>query len=103
MQSSNATNSFSAIKSKMAEINQQFPLNQNTNETKLLKIKSIENYEDDNDIKSSSIKFESTNYLNDKNQTFLDIAQIKILIENHYDLLQNKMEDTIKTKENIFR
>lgn len=101
LQSSNATNSFSATKSKTAE----FPLNQFTNETKLLKIKSIES-EGVNDIvndKSNNIKFELKNDLNDKKQTFLDIAQIKVLIENHCDLIKNKMEDTIKTKENFFR
>lgn len=100
---SNATISFSATKSKMAEITQRFPLNQFTNEPKLLKMKPIESDEGVNAIKSNSIKFELTNDFNDKTQTFMDTAQIKILIENHCDFIKNKMEDTFKTKEKIFR
>lgn len=103
IQLTNATNSLSATEIKMAEITQRFPLNQNTNETKFIKIKSIENDEGVNDVKSNSLKFELTNSMNDKNQTLLDIAQIKVLIGNHCDLIQNKMENIIKIKENILR
>lgn len=103
LQSSMVTNSFSATKSKMAEITQRFPLNQFTNETKSVKIKPIEEDLDIFDSKSKSIKskFVSTNNLHDEKQ--LDEAHIKLIIESNCDLIKNKLENTIKTKENIFR
>lgn len=103
LQSSLVTNSFSATKSKMAEITQRFPLNQFTSEIKSLKIKPTEEDVDIFDPNSKSVKskFESTNNLHDDKQ--LDEAHIKLIIESNCDLIKNKLEDTIKTKENKFR
>jgi len=111
IQSSTTANSFSATKNKMVEIAQRFPLNQftNINEIKLLKTKpAMESNERifDVSIKSNSdkSKFELENNTNHKKQTLqLDPEHIKVLIENHCDLIKNKLEDTIKTKEDIFR
>lgn len=105
LQSSTATNSFSATKKKMAEITQRFPLNQHTNEIKFVKTNSIENDECISDLKSNGIKpkFDLSNCVSSENQTLMDAANIKVIIENHCDLIKNKLEDTIKTKENIFR
>lgn len=103
IQSSVVTNSFSATKSKMAEITQRFPLNQFTSETKLVKIKPIEEDVDIFDTKSKNVqtKFESIN--NSHYEKQLDEAQIKLIIESNCDSIKNKLEDTIKTKEDIFR
>lgn len=89
----------------MAEITQRFPLNQTTSDTKLLKVKPIESDENIFDIKSNSdkSKFELVNNLNGENQKLLDCAYIKNIIENHCDIIKNQLEDTIKTKENLFR
>lgn len=106
IQSSIATNSFSETKNKVAEITQRYPLNQFTNEPKLLKTKpEIESDKDIFDTMSnnSKSKFELTNNLNDEKQKLLDMTHINIMIENHCDLIKNKLEDTIKIKENIFR
>lgn len=105
-QSSTTTNSFSATKSKMVEITQQFPLNQFTNEAKLFRTKcEKESNKDTFDIESNSItsKFELMNNSNEEKHELLDAVHIKVMIENHCDLIKNKLEDTIKIKENIFR
>jgi len=111
IQSSMTANSFSTTKNKMIEIAQRFPLNQltNTNEIKLLKTKpAVESNEQifDVNIKSNGdkSKIELENNTNDKKQTLqLNTEHIKVLIENHCDLVKKKIEDTIKTKEDIFR
>lgn len=111
MQSSMATNSFSVTKNKMVEIAQRFPLNKftNTNETKLLKTKHAiegDEYNFDASIKSNSdkSKFEQEINTNDEKHTLqLDVDHIKVIIENHCELIKNKLEDTIKTKQKIFR
>lgn len=97
------TNSFSATKSKMAEITQRFPLNQFSNETKLVNIKLIGEDVDIFDTKSQSVKskFEPTDNFHDEKP--FDEAHIKLIIESNCDLIKSKLEDTIKTKENIFR
>lgn len=103
IQSPMVTNNFSATKSKMAEITKRFPLNQLTNETKLVKIKSTENDKDIFDNRQIGVisKFELANNLHDEKQ--LDETLIKLIIENNCDLIKNKLEDTIKIKENVFR
>lgn len=106
IQSSIATNSFSATKSKITKITQRFPLNQSINDPNFTKFKSSESNEDILDLKPSSSKsnFILENHFNDNDkQTFLDAAQIKIIIENHCESIRNKLEDNIKTKENLSR
>ncbi|VVC30248.1 Hypothetical protein CINCED_3A011342 [Cinara cedri] len=106
MQSYIASNSFPATKSKITRINQQFPLNQSINDTSFSKIKPTESNENIFDLKPPSYKSnsEQENHSNiNEKQTFLNTAQIKIIIENNCELIRNKLEDNIKTKENIFR
>ncbi|XP_022177088.1 spindle pole body component 110 isoform X2 [Myzus persicae] len=105
IQSSVASSSFSATKSKMAEITQRFPLNQFSNETKLFKRKPIESDEGIFDVKSNCIKtkIESGNNLEDEKPTLLDDARIKVIVEKHCDLMKNKLEDTVKTNQNILK
>lgn len=95
VQSSIATHSFSATKSKMAEITQRFPLNRFTNETKLFKTKHIK----ENDVKENELM----NNSNDEKHKLLDAVHIKLIIENHCDIIKSKLEDTIKINENKFR
>lgn len=96
------TNSYSVTKNKLAEITQRFPLNQSTSETK---IKPTENDENifNNKSNNNKSKFETVNNLNDDNQKLLDGAYITNIIESHCDLIKNQLENTIKTKENLFR
>ncbi|CAH1707562.1 uncharacterized protein PF3D7_1120600 isoform X2 [Aphis gossypii] len=105
IQSSIASSSLSATKSKMAEITQRFPLNQFSNETKLFKRKPIISDEGIFDLKSNNIKskIESGNDLEDEKPKLLDDTHIKVKIEKHCDLMKNKLEDTIKTNQNILR
>jgi len=106
IQSSVASSSFSATKSKMAEITQRFPLNQFSNETKLFKRKPIESDEGIFDVKSNCIKtkiIESENNLEDDKPTLLDDSLIKVIVEKHCDLMKNKLEDTVKTNQNILK
>lgn len=105
LQSSTATNSFSATKKKMAEITQRFPINQRTNEINFFKTDVIENDASISDMKSNGIKpkVDSPNCVNTGNQTLMDAKNIKVIIENHCGLIKNNLEDTIKIKENIFR
>lgn len=107
MQSSIATNSFLTTKNKMAKITKQYPFNQSTNDDKhFSKIKSTEYNENMLEVKPpiSESKFELDNHsINNEKQTLLDAAQIKIIIENHCDLIRHKLEDTLGIKENIFR
>lgn len=100
IQSSIITNSISATKSKMAEITQSFPLNQSTSEIQILNIKKKQNDEDVFDNSSNNIK---SKFVNNEKQMLLDDTHIKVIIENHCDLIKNQLENTIKTKENIFK
>lgn len=106
LQSSIATNSFTATNSKIVKITKQFPLNQSINDTNFSKMKSIKHDEGIFDLKFPSYKskfeLENDSDINEE-QTLLDAVQIKIIIENHCDLIRNKLEDTIKIKENIFK
>lgn len=105
IQSSIASSSLSATKSKMAEITQRFPLNQFSNETKLFKRKPIISDEGIFDLESNNIKskIESGNDLEDEKPKLLDDTHVKVKIEKHCDLMKNKLEDTIKTNQNILR
>lgn len=105
IQSSMTTNSsFSATKSKMAEITQRFPLNKFTNEIQLSKLNSpVENEKRFLDINNSNSKFDLKSNSNDEKHALLDTAQVTVIIEKHIDLMQNKLENTIKTRENMFR
>ncbi|XP_060865037.1 uncharacterized protein PF3D7_1120600 isoform X2 [Metopolophium dirhodum] len=103
IQSSVASSSFSATKSKMEEITQRFPLNQFSNETKLFKRKPIEN---DEGIKSSNCiktKIESENNLKNEKPILLDDTRIQVIVEKHCDLMKHKLEDTVKTNQNILK
>ncbi|XP_025199483.1 uncharacterized protein LOC112597587 [Melanaphis sacchari] len=100
IQSSIASNSLSATKSKMAEITQRFPINQLSNETKSFKRKPTISDEGIFDIKS---KIESENNLEDNKPTLLDDPRIKVKIEEHCDFIKNKLENTIRTNQNILR
>lgn len=109
MQSLISSNNFAATKNKVAEVTQRFPLNQFTNEKKLLNIKPLDN---DGVMFSQKLNSEKENYksksdltnnLNNEKLTPLNVSQIKLLVENHCDYIKNKLEDTIKIKENIFR
>lgn len=102
IQSSIVNDSFSATKSKMAEITQRFPFNQYTKESKLENVKPKEKDENNFDIKSNSVK-SKLEIMNLYDEKHLDEAHIKLIIENNCDLIKNKLEDTIKTKENIMR
>lgn len=104
LQSTLASNSFSITKNKMAEITQRFSLNQYTNDTKISNVNSIVRDEGILGIKSSNVisRFELANNLNGEKQ-LLDAAQIQVIIEKHCNSIKNKLEDTINTKENIFR
>lgn len=105
IQSSMTTNSsFSATKSKMAEITQRFPLNKFTNEIQLSKLNSpVENERRFLDVNNSNSKFDLKSNSNDEKHALLDIAQVTVIIEKHIDLMQNKLENTIKARENMFR
>lgn len=105
IQSSMTTNSsFSATKSKMAEITQRFPLNKFTNEIKLSKLNSpVENEKRFLDINNSNSKYDLKSNSNDEKHSLLDTAQVTVIIERHIDLMQNKLENTIKARENMFR
>lgn len=106
IQSSIASSSLSATKSKMAEITQRFPLNQFSNETKLFKRKPIESDEAIFEVKSNNCiktKVESDNNLENEKSIALDESRIKLMIEKHCDLIKNKLEETVKTNENILR
>ncbi|CAI6366700.1 unnamed protein product [Macrosiphum euphorbiae] len=105
IQSSVASSSFSATKSKMEEITQRFPLNQFSNETKLFKRKPIESDEGIFDVKSNCIKtkVESENNLKNEKPILLDDARIQVIVEKHCDLMKNKLEDTVKTNQNILK
>lgn len=103
--SSVASSSFSATKSKMEEITQRFPLNQFSNETKLFKRKPIESDEGIFDVKSNCIKtkVESENNLKNEKPILLDDARIQVIVEKQCDLIKNKLEDTVKTNQNILK
>lgn len=105
IQSSVASSSFSATKSKMEEITQRFPLNQFSNETKLFKRKPIGSDEGIFDLKSNCIKTksESENNLENEKPTLLDDARIKVIVEKYCDLMKNNLEDAVKTNQNILK
>lgn len=105
IQSSVASSSFSATKSKMAEITQRFPLNQFSKETKLFKRKPIETDEGIFDVKSNCIKtkIEQENNLEDEKPILLDDARIDVIVEKHCNLMKNKLEDTVKTNQIILK
>jgi len=104
IQSSTSINDFSTTKSKMAEITQKLQLNIKNNEK--LKTKPVENNISIVDAKYNNTvktKFDLVNDSYDEKQTTLNEANIKVLIESHFDSIKNKLEDNIKTKETIFR
>lgn len=105
IQSSMTTNSsFSATKSKMSEITQRFPLNKFTNEIQLSKLNSsVENEKRFLDINNSNSKFDLKSNSNDEKHALLDTAQVTAIIEKYIDLMQNKLENTINARENMFR
>lgn len=105
IQSSVATNSFSATKSKMTEITQRFPLNKLASETKPLKTNPVEDDGDVFDVKSIRAKSSLDREKNsdDERHSLVDTTHVKVIIEKHFDSIKNKLEDTIKTKETIFR
>jgi len=105
IQSSVASSSFSATKSKMEEITQRFPLNQFSNETKLFKRKSIESDEGIFDLRSNSIKtkIESENNLKNEKPILLDDAHVQAIVEKHCELMKNKLEDTVITNQKILK
>ncbi|XP_016659715.1 spindle assembly checkpoint component MAD1 isoform X2 [Acyrthosiphon pisum] len=102
---SSVASSFSATKSKMEEITQRFPFNQFSNETKLFKRKPIESDEGIFDVKSNCIKtkIESENNLKNEKPILLDDARIQVIVEKHCNLMKNKLEDTVKTNQNILK
>lgn len=105
IQSSMATNSFSATKSKMIELTQRFPLNKFPNETKLLTTNSTESDGGVFDFKSDNVKPKPkpVNNSNAEKQVSVDETLIEVIIEKHFDSIKSKLEDTIKTKENTLR
>lgn len=105
LQSTLASNSFSITKNKMAEIAQRFSSNQYTNETKISNLNSIASDESVLGIESNNVisKFELANNSNNEKQSTLDAAQIQVIIEKYCNSIKNKLEETINTKENIFR
>lgn len=105
VQSSMATNSFTATKSKMAEITQRFPLNKLASETKPLKANPVEGEGGIFDVKCIRAKssFDQEKNSDDERHSLVDDTHVKVIIEKHFDSIKNKLEDTIKTKETIFR
>lgn len=105
IQSSMATNSFSAAKSKMAEIIQQFPLNKPPSETKPLITHLVEGDGDIFDVKCIRAKsgIDQAKNSDENIHSLMEDMHVKVLIEKHFDSIKNKLEDTIKTKETIFR